>query len=745
MTTSQEIAHVDMEHRSPHAVDGSGTSAAAGLRSGVVTSPEREFVTARLDDLRADLDAWLRIPSISADPAHASDVARSAQWLAEALRGIGFPTVEIWPTPGAPAVYAEWPSGDSEAPVALVYGHHDVQPVDPLELWVHPPFEPTVVEGPDGPELHARGAIDDKGNVAMHLLGMRAHLAATGRDTPAVTVKLLVEGEEESGSPHLAALLKERRARLDCDVVVVSDTGMAAPDLPGAVVSMRGLAGAEITLHGPGVDLHSGSFGGAVPNPLHAMASLLASLHDENGRVTLPGFYDKVRPLGDRERELMTRLPFDEQAWLAGPAAGSAAYGEAGFSTLERTGARPTAEVNGMWGGYQGPGHKTIIPAEAHAKISFRLVADQAPADIADQVRAWVDQRLPEGVTADVLVEKAGVAPCASDLDSPGHGRPAAGDRPGLGRRSRRGALPARGRQRTGGRPGRETRRSAAVPGCGAAHRPDPLAQRAGAAAHAAPRGRGGRAPLARTRRDPRPDIGSVRVRPGHGATREAPPPLEECRCPTTSHLIGPAPRDGGGLAHRLRGDDPQARPGGRRTGAGSTTTTSSGSPSSRSTCAPSPRYDLVIDRLAYWYYHPREWLKKVALMDDVYLLNSPFTFQSMEKHAAYCAMLRLGLHVPETVLVPYKNPPEHAKYAYTAEKYNQPFDLDAIAERIGYPLFMKPYDGGAWVGVSHDPQLRRTAPGLRRVRPAADAPAEGRLRATRSSRAACRSAPRRW
>jgi acetylornithine deacetylase/succinyl-diaminopimelate desuccinylase-like protein len=207
---------------------------------------------------------------------------------------------------------------------------------------------------------------------------------------------------------------------LGCDVVVVSDTGMAAPDVPSVVVSLRGLAGAEISLHGPAVDLHSGSFGGAVPNPLHAMAGLLASLHDERGRVTLPGFYDKVRPMGDRERELMSRLPFDEQTWLAGPAAGSAAYGEAGFSTLERTGARPTAEVNGMWGGYQGPGSKTIIPAAAHAKISFRLVADQAPEDITDQVRVWVDQRLPEGVTAEVRAEKSGVAPCASDLDSPG-------------------------------------------------------------------------------------------------------------------------------------------------------------------------------------------------------------------------------------------------------------------------------------------------------------------------------------
>ncbi|WP_232806796.1 M20/M25/M40 family metallo-hydrolase [Geodermatophilus chilensis] len=384
-----------------------------------MSSPERDFVRAHLDDLHADLDAWLRIPSISADPAHAPDVAASAEWLAAALRRTGFPVVEVWETPGAPAVYAEWPSADDGAPVALVYGHHDVQPVDPLGLWEHPPFEPTRVEGADGPELHARGAIDDKGNVAMHLLGMRAHLVATGRDTPAVTVKVLVEGEEESGSPHFAALLRERADRLRCDVVVVSDTGMAAPDVPSAVVAMRGLADAEITLRGPAVDLHSGSFGGGVPNPLHAMATLLASLHDQHGRVTLPGFYDKVRPLTDRERELMARVPFDEAAWLAGPAASRVATGEEGFSTLERIGARPTAEVNGMWGGYTDPGHKTIIPAEAHAKITFRLVADQRPADLAEQVRGWVAANLPAGIQADVHVPAGGVSPCSSDLDSP--------------------------------------------------------------------------------------------------------------------------------------------------------------------------------------------------------------------------------------------------------------------------------------------------------------------------------------
>ena len=383
------------------------------------SNAERDFVRAHLDDLHADLDAWVRIPSISADPAHAPDVAASAAWLAEALRCIGFPTVEIWPTPGAPAVFAEWPSADTDAPVALVYGHHDVQPVDPPELWEHPPFEPTYVDGPDGLELHARGASDDKGNLSIHLLGMRAHLAATGRVTPAVTVKLLIEGQEESGSPHFAELLRERADRLSCDVVVVTDTGMAAPDVPSAVTAMRGLADAEITLRGPDVDLHSGSFGGGVPNPLHAMAQLLAALHDDQGRVTLPGFYDKVRPLTDRERDLMGRVPFDEKAWLAGPAASRITTGEAGYTTLERIGARPTAEVNGMWGGYTGPGHKTIIPAEAHAKMTFRLVADQRPEDVADQVRAWVEANLPEGIEAEVHTPPGGVAPSASDLDSP--------------------------------------------------------------------------------------------------------------------------------------------------------------------------------------------------------------------------------------------------------------------------------------------------------------------------------------
>jgi acetylornithine deacetylase/succinyl-diaminopimelate desuccinylase-like protein len=304
------------------------------------------------------------------------------------------------------------------APVALVYGHHDVQPVDPEALWEHPPFEPTRVEGPDGPELHARGAIDDKGNVAFHLLGIRAHLAATGRDTPAVTVKLLVEGEEESGSPHFADLLRERADRLACDVVVVSDTGMAAPDVRAPSSPCAAWPTPRSPCAGP-PSTCTRAPSAARAQPAARDGGLLAALHDDDGRVTLPGFYDAVRPLTEHERELMARVPFDEAAWLAGPAASRVAAGEAGFSTLERIGARPTAEVNGMWGGYTGPGHKTIIPAEAHAKLTFRLVAGQRPEDVAAQVRVWVEQHLPEGIEADVHTPPGGVAPCASDLDSP--------------------------------------------------------------------------------------------------------------------------------------------------------------------------------------------------------------------------------------------------------------------------------------------------------------------------------------
>ena len=321
----------------------------------------------------------------------------------------------IWETPGHPAVYAQWPAEEPDAPVVVVYGHHDVQPVDPLELWDSPPFEPSV----RGEELLGRGTADDKGQVLMHLHGLAAHLAAEGRRAPAVTLKLLIEGEEESGSPHFADLLRSRCEQLRCDVVVVSDTSVFDRETPSLCTGMRGLTDCQVDLAGPQGDLHSGSFGGAVPNPLHAMATLLAGLHDAHGRVMLPGFYDDVRPLSERERALFAQLPFDEPAWLEGPARSTAAFGESGYSTLERLWARPTAEVNGMWGGYTGPGAKTIIPAEAHAKVSFRLVADMDPLAVQAAMRTYVRESVPAGITAAVTFDGTGVRPCLTPLDAP--------------------------------------------------------------------------------------------------------------------------------------------------------------------------------------------------------------------------------------------------------------------------------------------------------------------------------------
>lgn len=374
------------------------------------------YIQAERDRFVADLKEWLAIPSISGDPAHAADVRESAEWLAARLRKQGFPTVEIWETAGLPAVFAEWPADDPDAPAVVVYGHHDVQPVEPLEEWETAPFQP--VE--KGDRLIGRGASDDKGQVFFHTLGLRALLAASGRQAPPVTVKLLVEGEEESGSVHFAELLRERRDRLACDAVVISDTTMWAEDVPSMCTGMRGLTEAEVTLRGPSGDLHSGSFGGAVPNPLHAMAALLAALHDADGRVTLPGFYDDVVPLTDEERELFARLPFDEEEWLRTAGGSRAPYGEKGYTTLERVWARPTAEINGMWGGHTGPGGKTIVPREAHAKISFRLVADQDPRKVQESFEAWVAEHVPPGVEAEVRIPGGGVRPCFSPIDSPG-------------------------------------------------------------------------------------------------------------------------------------------------------------------------------------------------------------------------------------------------------------------------------------------------------------------------------------
>ncbi|MFB7912724.1 dipeptidase [Streptomyces sp. NPDC056061] len=365
--------------------------------------------TAFLDDLAA----WLRIPSVSAQPEHAGDVRRSAEWLSAELGRTGFPVTEIWDTPGAPAVFAEWPSGEPDAPTVLVYGHHDVQPAAREDGWDTEPFEPVIRDG----RLYGRGAADDKGQVFFHTLGVRAHLALTGRTAPAVNLKLLIEGEEESGSPHFRALVEERADRLAADAVIVSDTGMWSETTPTVCTGMRGLAECEIELHGPEQDIHSGSFGGAVPNPATAVARLVAALHDADGRIAIPGFYDGVTELTDAERALFAELPFDEATWLR-TAKSRAASGETGYSTLERVWARPTAEVNGIGGGYQGAGSKTIIPSSALVKISFRLVAGQDPDHIQQTVRAWAEEQVPAGIRHRITFSPA-TRPCLTPLDHP--------------------------------------------------------------------------------------------------------------------------------------------------------------------------------------------------------------------------------------------------------------------------------------------------------------------------------------
>ena len=375
----------------------------------------RDYIAASAADFSRALREWLAIPSVSADPARHGDVRASAEWLAGYLRETGFPVVEVWETGGLPAVYAHWPAADAGAQRVLVYGHHDVQPAALEDGWDYEPFAPQEKDG----RVFGRGASDDKGQVLFHALGVRALLAARDADAPPVTITMLIEGEEESGSPNFAALLERRKDELKPDVIVISDTTMWAAGTPSICTGMRGLADAEITLTGPSRDLHSGSFGGGVPNPAHALAALLAGLHDADGRVTLPGFYDDVLPLTEEERALLAKLPFDEQSWLTDAGDSGATYGEAGYTTLERIWARPTAEVNGLWGGHTGPGGKTIIPKAAHAKLSFRLVADQEPGQVIESLRRYVAENVPNGITATVT-GRGGVRPCRSAIDSPG-------------------------------------------------------------------------------------------------------------------------------------------------------------------------------------------------------------------------------------------------------------------------------------------------------------------------------------
>ncbi|HUG49244.1 MAG TPA: dipeptidase [Candidatus Limnocylindria bacterium] len=349
----------------------------------------------------ADYLDFLRIPSVGTLSEHAADMERAARFVAERLEGMGIGNVEVSPTGGHPVVYGEW-LGAAGAPTVLVYGHYDVQPVDPLDLWRRPPFEPVVQHG----RVYARGAADDKGQVHLHLWAARALLETTGR-LP-VNLRFVFEGEEESGSTHFDGWLKANRERLAADLAVISDTGFYEGNKPAITVGLRGLMYAQIDVKGSQVDLHSGSYGGNVQNPANALAAIVARLKNEDGSVAVPGFYDEVRELSEREREEFARMPFDEAEFVREHGLHSL-FGEPAFSVLERRGARPTLDVNGLWGGFAGEGSKTIIPAHAHAKISCRLVADMDPRRTFERVRDFVLADAPPGVDIEVRLINQGL------------------------------------------------------------------------------------------------------------------------------------------------------------------------------------------------------------------------------------------------------------------------------------------------------------------------------------------------
>ena len=364
------------------------------------------------NDARAqdELFAFLRIPSVSARSEHKADCAAAAQFVADALTRIGF-TATIEPTPGHPIVVGEWRHAGPHAPTLLVYGHYDVQPAEPLELWTSPAFEPTVRDG----RIYARGSVDDKGQLYLHIKALEAHLAVRG--TLPVNVIVLAEGEEEVGSENLEQFLEREKVRLACDAVVISDSTMFAPGIPSILSSLRGMAYLEINVRGATGDLHSGMYGGAVVNPAMALARILASMHDATGRIAIPGFYDDVRPFPDAVRAQMRELPFSDDH-LMHEVGVTALGGEPGYTTLERLWTRPTCEVNGMLSGYTGEGAKTVLPAVSMAKVSFRLVPDQSPDAIAALVRAHVQRVAPAGVT--VTVENLhGGRPWRADLKGP--------------------------------------------------------------------------------------------------------------------------------------------------------------------------------------------------------------------------------------------------------------------------------------------------------------------------------------
>jgi acetylornithine deacetylase/succinyl-diaminopimelate desuccinylase-like protein len=352
------------------------------------------------DRILAELVEFSSIPSVSTDPSHAADMEKAAAFVASRLAKAGPFTVRTIATPGNPIVYGEWLGAPGKLTV-LVYGHYDVQPADPLDKWRSPPFTPTLRDG----RLYARGVSDDKAPMLIPIKVAEAFFAAAG--SLPINVKFMIEGEEEVGSRNLEGFIAQHRELLAADVAISADGAMWRADVPSLTVSNRGLAGLELTVTAAARDLHSGRHGGGVANPLHALAQLIASLHHADGRVAVPGFYDRVRELTADERADLARLPFDEQSYLAQVGA-PALFGEPGYTTLERQWTRPTLEVNGMWGGYEGPGTKTVIPGEAYAKITCRLVPDQRPDDVIASVIRHLESHVPPGTRVAIRREVSG-------------------------------------------------------------------------------------------------------------------------------------------------------------------------------------------------------------------------------------------------------------------------------------------------------------------------------------------------
>ncbi len=355
-----------------------------------------------------ELKEVLTIPSISTDPAHKDDMQHAAEWMANQLRSIGMENVQIMPTGGHPVVYGDWLHAGKKAPTVMVYGHYDVQPPDPLELWSTPPFEPAI----RGDNLYARGSADMKGQVVASLKAVEAIMRNGGLP---VNVKWLIEGEEEIGSEHLDDFIKEHKDLLDCDFCLNTDAGILAEDQPSITTGLRGLAYFELRVQGPSKDLHSGLFGGIVHNPAQALAELIAGMHDKKGRVTLPGFYDKVRKLSKKERKDFDRLPVKKKLYLEQTGA-PALWGEPDFTPQERLGARPTLEVDGLLSGFTGPGSKTVLPAWAMAKISCRLVPDQTPKETLKQMQKYLKENAPKDITWELTyLHGAGAALVSTD------------------------------------------------------------------------------------------------------------------------------------------------------------------------------------------------------------------------------------------------------------------------------------------------------------------------------------------